>query len=93
VTLERKEKNMPTEALLPVLIKHLKREQLYEILEAITEELGEDGQCPLCGYEDVPVDEDGNEIDGDTVSDAYEWRERHSKDCPVTLIEQSFKPQ
>ena len=81
---------MPIEALTGVLIKHLKREQLDDILQAISDELGEYGQCPLCGCEDMPVDEDGNAIEDDDVSMADEWREVHDDDCPVTLIEKSF---
>jgi hypothetical protein len=75
-----------------ILTKQLTREQLDSILQAVTD-ASDDGYCILCGKEDVPVDEDGNEIDGDDVSEAYEWREVHADDCPVTLIEQSFKPQ
>lgn len=81
---------MPHEDLLPVMVKHLTKEQLWPVLEAISVDTHNNGQCPLCGCEDVPVDKDGIEIEGDDVSEADEWREVHEDDCPVTLIEKSF---
>jgi hypothetical protein len=87
----RRKLSMPRDidTFLGVITKHMSRDHLHEILEAITTELGEYGSCPLCGCEDIPVDRDGNEIESDDVSEAYEWREVHEDDCPVTIIEKS----
>lgn len=62
-------------------------EQIDAILDQISTELSDYGECPRCGESDYPVDRDGNEIEGDDVSMASEFRERHDSDCDVTLIE------
>jgi hypothetical protein len=62
-------------------------EEIDAILEQISNKLQDNGECPRCGEPDYPVDKDGNEIEGDDVSMASEFRERHDSDCDVTLIE------
>ncbi len=69
-----------------ILVKRLPNEQINEILQEISNRY-DYGHCPICDAEDYPVDADGNEIEGDDVSHAEEWREQHYEDCIVTLIE------
>jgi hypothetical protein len=70
-----------------MLIKHLPSGQIDNILQKMSDAVHENGQCPCCGEEDMPVDESGNEIESDDVSRASEWREVHDNDCPIALFE------
>lgn len=79
---------MSLSAFADILVKRLSDEQLGAILQTVTDE-ATDGACPICGEEDVPVDAEGNEIEGSNVEHADEWRECHNADCIVTLIEAS----
>jgi len=87
---------MPHNALVPILIKKLSHEQLHAILEAVTASY-DYGECPLCGCEDVPVDENGKEIEepdeDEEPEEPFEWQERHDEECPVSIIEKSFSPK
>lgn len=78
------------ETLISIIVERLPREQVHDILQGITNKIT-DGYCPLCFMEDYPVDKQGNEIKGDDVSMADEWRERHDDECPVTLIENKLR--
>lgn len=73
-----------------VLIERLTPEQLHSILEGVTDRI-DDGYCPLCEAEEVPVDKDGTIIMGDDVSMAHEWREQHYENCPVAMIEKHLR--
>ena len=75
------------EAFVDVVKKQMTQEQRHEMLEAVTREYGEYGQCPFCGCEDIPVDADGNKIEGDDISGASSFREQHDEECFVTLME------
>lgn len=77
---------------MPVVAKALKKvltpEQITLLLQEITNEIT-DGFCPLCEREEIPINKAGNEIEGEDVSYAAEWREQHYDTCLVTLLEQS----
>lgn len=77
---------MPLQAFADILVENLPDSQIGDILQFVSHGIV-NGHCPICGEEEVPVDEHGNEIEGDDVSHADEWREQHSEDCIVTLIE------
>jgi hypothetical protein len=70
-----------------ILVEKLSDEQVTSLLQAVSDRF-EFGSCPLCGEEEVPVDADGNEIEGQNVEHAEEWQERHDADCLVTFIEE-----
>jgi hypothetical protein len=77
---------MDIECFVQLLVKHVTREQIDALLEEIT--AAEDGgHCPICCEDDIPVDKDGNEIEGDDMEDTFEWREKHTDKCPVTYLE------
>jgi hypothetical protein len=79
---------MPISAFADILVKKLSDEQVYSLLEAVSEQIT-DGACPICGEDEIPVDSEGNEIEEDDVSHAEEWREQHDTFCIVTLIEEA----
>jgi hypothetical protein len=74
------------------LCSRLTPEQLQEVLQAVTDSII-DGYCPICEAEDYPVDKDGNKIEEDDVSAAFEWREEHYDTCLVTLIEKHLSKE
>ena len=78
------------EVFVDVVKRFMTKEKLNEMLQYISD-CSDNGNCILCDREDVPVDEAGNEIEGDDVSKAFEWQERHTDDCPVTLLIQTFR--
>jgi hypothetical protein len=69
-----------------ILVEKFPDEQIGHLLQAVSDRF-EYGSCRLCGEEEVPVDADGNEIEGQNVEHAVEWQERHEADCLVTFIE------
>lgn len=77
---------MPLSAFADILVKVLPDEQIGTILQAVTAEIT-DGACPVCGEAEIPVDADGNEIEGSNVEHVDEWREMHDADCIAALIE------
>ena len=68
-----------------ILRKHITPEQITAIRQEVTD-ADDGGHCPICFAEDVPVDESGNEIYGDDMSQVDEWRERHEENCPISLL-------
>jgi hypothetical protein len=78
---------MNLKTFMAMLVEHVPEEHIDTLLQKIGDKLHDEGQCLFCGEEDVPVDKRGNEIEGDDVSMASEWREVHDADCPVALLE------
>lgn len=77
---------MDIKCFVQLLVKHVTKEQINALLEEITA-ADDDGHCPICGEEDIPVDEQGNTIEGDDMEETFEWQEKHTEDCPVTYLE------
>ena len=75
------------EMIASILKEKLTRNELLTVLEACSDEYAQHGICPFCGCEDIPLDRDGNEIEGPDVSQASEFREQHDEDCFIYLLE------
>jgi hypothetical protein len=80
-----------TEVLVDLMKSVMTKEQLEQFVEGNSEASNINGTCLLCGKEDMPVDNDGKEIEGDDVSEAAEFEERHTVQCPITRIEAFLK--
>lgn len=63
-------------------------EQIHHFLETVTANY-ELGSCPICGEEEVAVDDQGNELTDDANMEEWgkaSYREYHDEDCLVTLL-------
>ena len=53
---------------------------------ALDKESDGNGYCRYCGAEDYPVDETGNKILGEDLTDAVEYHFDHADTCPSVLM-------
>ncbi len=83
---------MSAQAFLDILVSNTTTKQQERLLQAYTNAVHNDGQCPVCGTHDMPVDVNGDEIRGNDVSHAAEWIERHEEDCLITQFINSVIP-
>ncbi len=74
------------EAIAQILTARLSEEQLLELLEVISR-VRHDGWCIICGAGAVPLDAQGNALPMTDEASAAAFRDHHTEDCLVTLIE------
>ena len=78
---------MDIECFVQVIAKHVTKEQVEAILQEFSD-ADDNGHCAVCGRDDVPVDEQGKEIEGDDMENVWEYQERHVEGCPILFFEQ-----
>lgn len=71
-----------------ILKETLTDEQIQSLLEGVYNYPAY-GACPLCGEEDIPVDEQGNPLPENATLEQWSnasWRNNHDEDCIVTWL-------